>query len=110
MKKSFAAFAGLLLLSAVFAFAAPAAGSWTGFITDTHCGKNGATKDHGAACVEKCMKGGSKPQIWNEADQKAYNLDSFEKVKTLVGARVTIQGTLDAASNTITVESAAKVQ
>jgi hypothetical protein len=95
------------LVSAVLAVPAFAAG-WTGYITDTHCGKNGATKDHTVKCVEKCMKGGSKAQIWNEADEKIYDLDSFEKVKTLVGKKVTITGTLDAASNTIKVDFAAK--
>jgi hypothetical protein len=99
--------AAFALVSALFA--APAfAEQWTGWITDTHCGKNGATKDHTVACVEKCMKGGSKAQLFNETDKKIYDLDSFDKVKTLVGSRVTVTGTLDAASNTITVESAAK--
>ena len=57
----------VLVLAA--ALAAPAfAEEWTGWITDTHCGKNGATKDHTAACVEKCMKGGSKAQLFSEAD------------------------------------------
>lgn len=111
MRKSFAVLAALFFISGTLAFAAaPAAGSWTGFITDTHCAKNGATKDHDAACVEKCMKGGSKPQIWNEADQKAYNLDSFDKVKALMGNRVTVKGKLDAATGTISVESADRAQ
>lgn len=83
-------------------------GTWTGFITDTHCGKKGANVDHTAECVEKCMKGGSKAQIWNEADQKIHDLDSFDKVKGLVGQRVTLKGTLDPATNTITVERAEK--
>lgn len=96
-----------VLISAVLAVPA-LAGEWTGYITDTHCGKNGATKDHTAACVMKCMKGGSKAQIWNESDDKIYDLDSFDKVKTLVGSKVTVKGTLDEASNTIKVESAAK--
>lgn len=85
-----------------------AIGEWTGYVTDTHCGKNGATGDHSAACVEKCMKGGSKPQIWNEADQKLYNLDGFEKVRGLMGSKVTVKGTLDVDTNTITVETAVK--
>ena len=95
-----------LCLAPLTALAGP--GEWTGFITDTHCGKNGATKDHMAECVEKCIKGGSKAQIWSEADQKGYNLDSFAKVKPLMGSKVTVKGTLDAATNTIKVESAAK--
>lgn len=87
-----------------------AAGEWTGYITDTHCGKNGATKEHTVQCVLKCMKGGSKAQIWNEADGTIHDLDSLDKVKDLVGKRVTIKGTMDSATNTITVESAAKAE
>jgi hypothetical protein len=86
------------------------AGEWTGYVTDTHCAKNGAGKEHTAECVEKCMKGGSKAQIWNDSDQKAYTLDSFDKVKPLMGSKVTVKGKLDAATNTITVESAARAE
>src|SRR5262245_49886824 len=101
-------FAAVTLLAALPLFAAGTAGQWTGFVTDTHCGKKGATKDHTAGCVEKCMKGGSKAQIYNEADGKIYDLDSFDKVKTMVGKKVTIKGTLDADKNTIAVESASQ--
>jgi hypothetical protein len=90
--------------------AASAEGPWTGWITDTHCGKNGADKSHTTECVEKCLKGGSKPQIWNEADQKAYNLDSFEKAKPFVGQKVTVRGKLNAQTNTIAVDSVIKAQ
>jgi hypothetical protein len=97
-------------LVAAFVFAAlpalAAQGQWTGFITDTHCGSKGASKDHSADCVEKCMKGGSKAQIMNDADGKIYDLDSFDKVKSLVGKKVTVKGTLDEKSNTIKVENA----
>ena len=88
--------------------AATASDQWTGYITDTHCGEKGANKDHTVECVEKCMKGGAKPQIMSETDKKLYTLDSFEKVKALMGNQVTVKGKLDAASNTIAVESAAK--
>ena len=104
----------LLTAAALVAFGlAPLAvlagpGEWTGYVTDTHCAKNGAGKDHTADCVDKCVKGGSKPQIWNDSDQKAYNLDSFEKVRPLMGAKVTVKGKLDASTNTIAVESAAR--
>lgn len=82
-------------------------GEWTGYITDTHCGSKGASKDHTVDCVEKCMKGGSKSQIMNDADGKIYDLDDFSKVKALVGQKVTVKGALDEKSNTIKVESAA---
>lgn len=91
------------------AFAAdPVKGEWTGWITDTHCGANGANRDHTAACVEKCMKGGSKAQLFVESEKKSYALDDFAKVKPLVGKKVTVKGSLDAATQTITVDSAAK--
>lgn len=92
--------------AALIAAAEP--GQWTGYITDSHCGKGGATKDHDAACVEKCMRGGARPQIWNDVDGKAYSLDGFEKVKALMGAKVTVKGTLDPKTNTIAVESAVR--
>lgn len=90
------------------AAAAAASGQWTGYITDTHCAEKGANKEHTAQCVEMCMKGGAKVQIMNEADKKMYTLDSFDKVKPLMGNKVTITGKFDASTKTITVESAAK--
>lgn len=88
--------------------ATPIKGEWTGFITDAHCGPLGANKDHAAGCVEKCMKGGSKAQIRNEADGKTYDLASFDaRLKPLVGKKVTVTGSLDKDTNTITVDTAA---
>lgn len=87
---------------------AAAQAEWTGYVTDTHCGAKGATQDHTAACVEKCIKGGSKAQILNEADGKIYNLDSFDKLKDLVGVKVTIKGSYVEGTNTIVVQSASK--
>ena len=101
--------AAVSVLAAPLAFAADGAkGEWTGYVTDTHCGANGANKDHTAACVEKCMKGGSKAELYVESEKKSYPLNDFSKVKALVGQKVTVKGTQDAASGTITVESAAK--
>jgi hypothetical protein len=82
-------------------------GEWTGWITDTHCAARGANKDHTAACVEKCMKTG-KAQLWVESEKKGHDLDSFDKVKTLVGTRVVVKGSMDSASGAITVDSAEK--
>jgi hypothetical protein len=104
----------LSLMAVVALLAAPAMaadapkGQWTGWITDTHCGANGADGGHTAACVEKCMKGGSKAQLYVESEKKAYALNDFGKVKALVGQKVTVKGSLDPATGTITIDSAAK--
>ena len=106
MLKSLAVAAALAALTATGAAAEVVKGEWTGYITDTHCGKHGASDGHTAGCVEKCMKGGSKAQVLNEADGKIYDLDAFDKVKSLVGKKVTVKGSLDTEKNTIAVESA----
>jgi hypothetical protein len=96
-------------LAAGLAGAAPSGtkGEWTGFITDTHCGEKGANRQHTAECVDKCLKDGSKAQIRNESDGHYYNLGEFDsQTRKLVGKRVTVTGTLDAAGKTITVEHA----
>ena len=107
----------LFVLAAVLCLAAapvlraadvPAKGEWTGYVTDGHCGAKGANKEHPAACVLKCMKSGTKAQIWIDADNKGIDLDDFSKVKALMGDKVTVKGTLDPKTHTITVESAAK--
>jgi hypothetical protein len=106
MIKRFAVAAALAAFTSTFALAEVVKGEWTGYVTDTHCGKKGANATHSAGCVERCMKSGSKAQVMNEADGKIYDLDSFDKVKTLVGKKITVKGSLDTEKNTITVESA----
>lgn len=108
MIKLLSVVAAVALAAAPAMAADPAKGEWTGWITDTHCGANGANRDHTSACVEKCMKGGSKPQIYVESEKKSYILNDFSKVKPLVGYKVTVKGTLDSTSGTITIDSAAK--
>jgi hypothetical protein len=85
-------------------------GSWTGYLTDPHCGKKAASPAHTADCIESCTRDGSKAQIWNESDDKAYNLDDFSKVKSLVGSKVTVTGTLDPKTSTIRIESVTRAE
>jgi hypothetical protein len=106
MGKFLAVLAVIALVSAPV-MAADTKGEWTGWITDTHCGANGANHDHTAACVEKCMKGGSKVQLYVESEKKSYTLSDFSKVKGLVGQKVTVKGSLGS-DGTISVDSAAK--
>lgn len=103
-----------LLLSLAFAagmgtlaFAAETKGQWTGFVTDTHCGKKMASAEHSEECLRKCVARGSKAHIVDEKDQKMYDLDDHMKVAGLVGQRITIKGTLDDKTNTIRIDTAA---
>jgi hypothetical protein len=107
MRKILAFAVAALLAAGVAGAAEGIKGEWTGFITDTHCGQHGANRDHTLACVEKCMKGGSKAQIFNEADGKLYDLAVFDaKLKPFVGKRVTLTGSLDKDTHAITVDNA----
>jgi len=99
-----------MMLAAAVLASAGTANTWTGYITDTHCGKKGAAADHTVGCVEKCMKAGSKAQILNDADGTIYDLDSFDKVKPLMGDKVTVTGTLDPATHVIKVKTASKAE
>jgi hypothetical protein len=48
---------------------------------------------------------GGKYTLFDPASKTAYQLDNQEKVASFAGRKVTVKGTLDAASKTIRVES-----
>ncbi len=79
--------------------------SWTGVISDSHCGLQHSTaSDQAASCVAQCVKGGSKYVLVSGG--KLYQLDPQDKIKPeLAGRAVKITGTLS--GDTITVSSAA---
>jgi hypothetical protein len=84
----------VFLLSAVVSFAADS--SWTGVISDAHCGAMHKKASKAAAdCVEKCVKGGAAYVFVNGADGKVYKLDAQDKAKGLGGQEVKVTGTLD---------------
>ena len=75
--------------------AAPTKGSWTGWITDSHCGAKGANAKHSKDCVEKCAKENGKIVFFNEGDQKLYGIDKQDEALTHVGHQVKVTGTVD---------------
>ena len=79
MKKALAFVAilaiGLAVALPALASSEPTKGSWTGWISDSHCGEKGANAKHTKACAEKCMKDGGQVVFFNNADKKSYNLD-----------------------------------
>ena len=91
----------LVLLALVMALApfayAGTKGSWTGWITDDHCGAKGANANH-VACAEKCMNKGAKLVLYNTADKKLYSLDNQDLAKANLGHEVTVTGELDGTS------------
>ena len=95
-----------LLFAATFSVAADKAakeGSWTGWITDTHCGAKGDSEKH-ASCAAKCVKDqGAKYALYNPADKKVYALDAQDKAAGHAGHNVKVTGTAD--GDTIKVKS-----
>jgi hypothetical protein len=76
------------------------AAEFSGFISDAKC-KHADEK--GAACAQKCVKGGAEPVL--VSGDKVYKFEASTKAKVMehVGHKVTITGTAD--GDTIKVES-----
>ncbi|HXU45943.1 MAG TPA: DUF5818 domain-containing protein [Thermoanaerobaculia bacterium] len=97
----------VVLVVALFAVPMFASESWTGWITDSHCGAKGANAKHTKECAEKCAhEKGGKVVFYNNADKKLYDLDKTDEALGHVGHEVKVTGTLD--GTTIKVESIEK--
>jgi len=102
MKKTIAVLFALLALTvASLAGAAAAKGTWTGWVTDEHCGAKDANADS-KDCVEKCHQKGAKLVFYNAADQKIYTLDNQELAKQHIGHEVKVTGEAEGKSIKIT--------
>lgn len=91
----------LLVLPATTA----SADTWTGWISDSHCGAGGAKAGH-AACAKKCKEGGSEFVFVNGADKKVYKLDKQDLAGQHLEYEVTLSGKIE--GDKIHVESIAK--
>ena len=78
--------------------------SWTGWVTDSHCGAKGENPKH-ASCATKCVKEmGAKWALYTPSDKKVYTLDgAADKVAEHAGHHVKVSGTV--AGDIITVKS-----
>lgn len=73
----------------------------TGTVSDSHCGLKHATAgDSAATCVEHCVSGGATYVL--VADGKVYQLDAQDKFKGMGGKSVTVTGTVEGDSITVT--------
>ena len=74
--------------------------SFTGTVSDEHCGAKHAKASSAAeTCVEKCVSGGAKYVLVSHG--KVYQLDDQDKFKGMGGKSVTVTGSLS--DSTITV-------
>src|SRR5207244_1018718 len=95
----------MALIFALMFLAASAlqAASWTGWITDGHCGAKGTNAGH-KGCALKCAKDhGAAMVFYNNADQKIYKLDKQDLAKEHLGSEVTVTG--EATGDSIAVAS-----
>jgi hypothetical protein len=96
-----------LLVVGCMAFAAGAEKSFTGTVSDSHCGAKHSTPSKMAEeCVEKCASMGAKYVLVSHG--KVYKLDGQDKFKGLGGELVHVKGTLS--GDTITVSSVSKAE
>jgi hypothetical protein len=84
----------VLVLAALLVPALASADSWTGWITDDHCGAKGTSAEH-ASCAKKCLDQGGKLVFFNNADQKLYNLDNQKLAEENLGHEVVVNGSAD---------------
>jgi len=83
--------------------------SYTGTVSDSHCGAKHAKADaDGATCVEKCVSGGAKYVLVSHG--KVYQLDPQDKFQGMGGKSVKVMGSLSGETLTATsVEPASKM-
>jgi len=97
--------AAAVVLSGGLALAAGQSGTWTGIITDTHCGYKAK---HTAACVNMCVADhGAKYALADSKDKKLYVLEPQDKAAPLANETVKVTGTIS--GDTIKVQSIEKV-
>lgn len=69
--------------------------TYTGWVTDTHCGAKGAKEGH-ADCANKCVKEmGGKYALVTPSDGKVYVLDPQAKGAEHAGHHVKVTGTVE---------------
>ncbi|MBZ5543084.1 MAG: hypothetical protein LAO07_05315 [Acidobacteriia bacterium] len=100
MYKKLVMVAVTLLAFGCLAFAAGK--TWTGTVSDSHCGaKHAEASDAAAACVAKCVQGGAKYVLVSGGT--VYQLDAQDKFADFAGKSVKVTGTVK--DGAITVES-----
>ena len=93
-KRLVCALAVLLVVAFALAGAAGEEKSWTGWITDSSCGAQGANAGH-AACAKRCVGRGEKYSLYTSEAGKLYVLEPQEKAADYAAKEVKVKGTLE---------------
>jgi hypothetical protein len=101
----------LLSLAALVAFStlmvAAQGSTWTGVVSDSHCGaKHSMASDAAATCVAKCVEGGAKYVL--VSGDKVYQLMPQDKFSDFAGKSVKVAGTEKDGAITVTSVEAAE--
>ncbi|HET9100194.1 MAG TPA: hypothetical protein VFN62_07365 [Acidobacteriaceae bacterium] len=75
----------------------------TGWIGDSKCGAS----MHTPACVKKCVDAGQKP-VFVDSKKKVWAIDNTDAVQNYYGDKVKVVATMDAANNSIHIDSVKK--
>jgi len=113
MKRAIRVFGLLSVLLATISLASYAddKASWTGWISDSHCGAKGMSAGH-KACAQTCVKSNGASWVFvNAKDSKVYpikNQDAIHADKDL-GHQVTVTGSVSS-DGTLSVDSLAEAK
>ncbi|MFB3920221.1 MAG: DUF5818 domain-containing protein [Terriglobia bacterium] len=81
--------------------------SWTGVVSDSHCGaKHSEASAAAAGCVASCVKGGAKYVLVSAG--KVYQLDAQDKFADYAGKSVKVSGEMKGDAITVASVEAAK--
>ena len=81
-------------------------GTWSGWVTETHCGAAGAKAAH-KDCAIKCVKEkGAKWALYNTTDKSLFVLSGDDAMmEKMAATEVTVKGSMDKEKKMITVTS-----
>lgn len=95
-----------LMITFALAAAVAMAETWTGTISDAHCGaKHADASAKSASCVQSCIKGGAAPVF--VAGDKVLKIANPDAVKDVQGKKVELSGELN--GDTVTVAKVSPV-
>lgn len=99
--------AGVVVILAGLAFAAPKPQTFIGDISDSMCGATHMMEGSAKDCTLKCVEGGSA-FILVDAKGKIYKLSDQTKPRAFAGEKVRVTGTLNGDMINVTSIAAAK--